>query len=123
MWTYDNFPKKAVKEKYGVEITDAWLKHVRLSSARLAGGCSGSFVSEGGLVMTNYHCAVDCVKDASTKDKDYEIDGFYAGSEGKEVACPGIEVNQLLNIEDVTSQVSGATKGLEGAEFIKAQRG
>jgi len=51
-------------------------------------GCSGSFVSEGGLVMTNYHCAVGCVKDASTKDRDYEIDGFYAKSGGKESPAP-----------------------------------
>jgi hypothetical protein len=122
MWTFDNFPKAAVKEKHGVEITDAWLKHVRLASVRLAGGCSGSFVSAGGLVMTNYHCAVGCVKDASTKDKDYQVDGFYAKSEDKEIACPEIEVNQLLDIADVTSRVKGATKDLEGAAFIKAQR-
>src|SRR5262245_54818795 len=51
MWTFDNFPKKAVKDKYGFDVTNEWLDHVRLSSARLAGGCSGSFVSGDGLVM------------------------------------------------------------------------
>jgi hypothetical protein len=40
MWTFNNFPKAAVEKAYGFKVTDAWLDHVRLSSARLAQGCS-----------------------------------------------------------------------------------
>ncbi|HET9035702.1 MAG TPA: S46 family peptidase, partial [Myxococcaceae bacterium] len=60
MWTYDNFPSTRVQKTYGFSPDKSWLDHVRLSSVRLAAGCSGSFVSPDGLVMTNHHCARRC---------------------------------------------------------------
>src|ERR1035441_6753868 len=62
MWTFDNFPSKTVGEKYGFTPSQAWLDHVRLASLRIAGGCSASFISPEGLVMTNHHCVVECVR-------------------------------------------------------------
>ena len=56
MWTFDNFPSQAVKQKYGVTIDQAWLDRVRAGAVRLAGGCSASLVSSEGLVLTNHHC-------------------------------------------------------------------
>ena len=55
MWTYDNFPTAQVKQQYGVTIDGAWLDRVREASVRLA-GCSASFVSPEGLILTNHHC-------------------------------------------------------------------
>ncbi|MGZ6142743.1 MAG: S46 family peptidase, partial [Myxococcales bacterium] len=118
MWTYDNFPSKKVAAKYAFAPDAAWLEEARLSSVRLAGGCSGSFVSPDGLVMTNHHCAHKCIEQLSTKEKDFVADGFYAPRAEDEVKCPEIELNQLLQITDVTAQVQGATKGLKpGKEF------
>lgn len=57
MWTLDNLPKKEIKAKYGFDITDAWTKKVMQSSVRLGNGCSASFVSPDGMIMTNHHCA------------------------------------------------------------------
>ena len=57
MWLPNQFPSAQVGKKYGFTPDQAWLDHVRLSSARLAQGCSASFVSRDGLVMTNHHCA------------------------------------------------------------------
>ena len=51
---------KTVGVKYGFAPSPDWLEHVRLSSLRIAGGCSASFISPQGLVMTNHHCVVDC---------------------------------------------------------------
>src|SRR5205823_774 len=66
MWTYDNFPSAKVAKGYGFTPDAKWLEEARLSSVRLAGGCSGSFVSQDGLVMTNHHCAHHCIEHLST---------------------------------------------------------
>src|SRR3954470_2924262 len=71
MWTFNNFPKEKVGAKYNFTPDDKWLERVRPSSRRLAGGCSGSFVSADGLVMTNHHCAHSCIAQLSTAQKDF----------------------------------------------------
>ena len=60
----------------GVALTDAL---VRL------GGCTGSFVSSEGLIVTNHHCVFGAVAGLSTKDNDYLENGFYAADKGKEL--------------------------------------
>src|SRR5512135_3004592 len=99
MWTYNNFPAAQVKAKYGFEPTQAWLDHLRLSSVRIAGGCSASVVSENGLVMTNHHCVRGCVAALSgLEKKDYTKDGFLAKTEKDEKRCDTFELNQLAEI-------------------------
>jgi V8-like Glu-specific endopeptidase len=122
MWLLNDFPSKRVAELYGFGPTEAWLDHVRLSSVRLAGGCSGSVVSPSGLVMTNHHCAHDCIQQLSTAKRDFVASGFTAKTPNDEVRCPDIEIDQLTGISDVTDRVGTATKGLTGAEFNKTQK-
>jgi Peptidase S46 len=123
MWTFDNFPSTRVQKTYGFSPDKSWLDHVRLSSVRLAAGCSGSFVSPDGLVMTNHHCARRCIQDLSTPQQDLTAGGFYAKSPAEERTCPRMEINQLIGIEDVTRRVQGVTRGLSGAAFLRAQTG
>jgi Peptidase S46 len=123
MWLLNEFPSERVAKKYGFSPTQAWLDHVRLSSVRLALGCSGSIVSPNGLVMTNHHCAQECIGQLSTAKKDFQQAGFLARTEKEEVKCPGMEVNELVEISDVTARVNGATKGLSGKAFNDAQKG
>ena len=78
MWTFNNVPRAEIKKKYGFEITDEWLKNVRLASVRFNNGGSGSFVSANGLVLTNYHIVEDIVGEVSTPEKDYAKEGFVA---------------------------------------------
>ena len=120
MWTYNNFPSDKVKQKYGFESTQQWLDHVRLSSLRLAQGCSASLVSPNGLVMTNHHCAHQCIEQLSNAQKDYVASGFFARTEKEEVKCPVLEANQLTQITDVTDRVRAALKGLEGKQYNDA---
>ncbi|HLT28567.1 MAG TPA: S46 family peptidase [Myxococcaceae bacterium] len=122
MWTFDNFPSKKVQEAYGFSPDQAWLDHVRLSSARLAGGCSASFVSPQGLVLTNHHCARGCIANLSTAERDFMKDGYFARSFEEEKMCPGVEINKLVKIEDVTERVNKATANLSGEQFVAAQK-
>ena len=122
MWTFDNFPSAKVAKKYAFGPDAKWLSEAQLSSVRLAGGCSGSFVSPEGLVMTNHHCAHSCIEQLSTKDKDFVKEGFYAETFPQEVKCPEIELNQLVAITDVSKRMHSATQGLDGQKFAEAQR-
>lgn len=122
MWTYNNFPADAVAKKYGFRPDQQWLDNVRLGSARLAQGCSGSFVSKDGLVMTNHHCVHTCVSQLSTSKKDLVKEGFLAKTRADEQKCPNLEVNQLVAITDVTARVNAATAGKTGAAYADAQK-
>ncbi len=121
MWTLDNFPSAKVKAAYGFGPDKAWLEHVQKSAVRLAGGCSASFVSSAGLVMTNHHCAHRCIEELSTAKKNFITEGFYARTQAEEQKCPTVEVNQLLEITDVTERIQKATAGKSGAGFAKAE--
>jgi hypothetical protein len=122
MWLFNAFPKDKVQAKYGFAPDQAWLDHVRLSSARAPNG-SSSFVSPDGLIFTNHHIAQECIHDLSTGGKDYMKDGFYAATRAEEAKCPGMEFVVLEDISDVTAKVNGAVKpGMSTADAGKAQR-
>ncbi len=120
MWLFNDFPAAQVRKELGTAPDAAWLDHVRLSSVRLAGGCSASFVSARGLVMTNHHCIRGCIEDLADAQHDLLAQGFYAQDERAERRCPKVEANQLLEMTDVTARVRTATAGKEGAAFHEA---
>lgn len=121
MWTLDNLPTAQMQTHYGFAPGTALVERMMRASLRIAGGCSASFISKEGLVMTNHHCANSCIEQLSTASKDFVHDGFLAKRREDEVRCPEIELNRLEKITDVTEQVKAATAGLDGAEFKRAQ--
>lgn len=122
MWLLNQFPSKTVKARHGFEPQEPWLNKVRLASAKLGGGCSGSFISEKGLVMTNHHCAHECVEQLSTSSHNFIREGFLARSVAEEKKCPELEISRLIEIQDVTEGVLSSTKGKVGADFQKARK-
>lgn len=121
MWTLDKLPTAAMQQQFGFAPDQAWTDHVMRSSVRLASGCSGSFVSPDGLVMTNAHCVLHCVRELSSDEQDRVADGFVARERAEEVMCPAEEVNRLEQITDVTAKIGKATKGLSGKAFVDAK--
>ena len=81
MWTLDNFPSEAVAEKYDVTIDASWLRTVQLATTRLEGGCTGSFVSPDGLVLTNNHCVWSCIAEHSDQSRNLSDEGFLAATQ------------------------------------------
>lgn len=82
-----------------------------LTAAVQLSGCSASFVSADGLVVTNHHCAFDAVQKVSTVEKNFVRDGFVAADRGEELPAPGVEVNIVRRIENVTEKIHAAMKG------------
>ena len=123
MWTFNNVPRAEIKQRYGFDVTDAFLKHLQLASVRFNNGGSGSFVSPNGLVLTNYHIVEDIVGELSTPQKDYAKTGFLARTPAEEMKIPDLELNVLESIEDVTDRVNAAVKpGASAAEALAARR-
>jgi V8-like Glu-specific endopeptidase len=112
MWTYHDFPQALVKKQYGVDITPAWLDEVRTATVRLS-GCTASFVSPEGLILTNHHCAAACLDENSTSEKNLTRDGFLARTRDEEVRCTTQVADVLMAMENVTDKVAAATRNLD----------
>jgi hypothetical protein len=122
MWTLDNFPADSVNQKYGVNIDQDWLDRVRLSTTRLEGGCTGSFVSPEGLVLTNHHCVRRCIADNSEAGNDLQENGFVAANREAELSCPSDQLSVLVQMDDITKDVAKATAGKSEAEANEARK-
>lgn len=91
------------------------------------GGCSASFVSEQGLVLTNHHCAYGSIQYNSTPENNLLEKGFVARKQSEELpAAPGTRVYVTVQIEDVTEQITKGLdqmkSGLERFEAIEQRR-
>jgi len=126
MWLFNALPVEHLKSTYGVEPTEQWTEHLMKSSVRFNVGGSASFVSSNGLVLTNHHVGSDTLAKLSTPENNYLKDGFLAKTTAEELRAPDLELNQLINIEDVTEKVNAridthmddATAALERRKII-----
>jgi len=67
--------------------------------------CTGEFVSDQGLYLTNHHCGYGTIQANSTTDHDYLTDGFWAKQKDQELPVEGLTVYTLNYMDDVTAQV------------------
>jgi len=117
MWTFEYPPIDYFSSEYNFTPTDDWFEHIRMSALRFATYCSASFVSEDGLVMTNNHCAHESIVQVQQEGEDLNETGFFALSLEEERKVPGLFVDQLVLIKDVTDEViSAAGMGLTDEE-------
>jgi hypothetical protein len=82
------------------------------------GGCSASFVSPDGLIVTNHHCAYGAVQRNSTPEHNYIVNGFLAKTRGAELpGGPNTLVYVTEKVENVTERVlKGLAPTLSGKE-------
>lgn len=82
------------------------------------GGCSASFVSPRGLVVTNHHCVYGSVQYNSSADNNLLEEGFLAKTYSEELpAAPGTRVYVTEEVIDVTPEVlAGVTDSVSGGE-------
>ncbi len=122
MWLPEQLPERAESlQEQGLELDPVALSD--LSQAPLGavislGGCSASFVSATGLVVTNHHCAVRALQMNSTADDNVLEDGFYAETMSEELwAGAGSRVYVTEALTDVTERVLGTVP--EGATDVE----
>jgi hypothetical protein len=121
MWTFDAFPAARMKAAYGWAPDQAWLDKVRAAAVRLTGGCSASFVSPQGLILTNHHCVATCIEQNSTAANNILKTGFTAAARSSELKCAGQQAEVVTAIADVTPQVKTAVGAARGEAAIKAR--
>ncbi len=111
MWPISDIHKLPLKEK-GLLIEPAAIYNPNgvslIDAIVMVGGCTGSFVSTEGLILTNHHCAYGAVTAASTAEKDYLQNGFLAATRGEEIPAKGLTVRLIESYRDVSAEVLAA---------------
>ncbi len=107
-------------KKLGFRLTAEDLYAVNNSSMKDAivslGFCSGEMISAEGLMLTNHHCGFGSIQFHSSVDHDYLTDGFWAKTKADELYSPEMVASFLVRMEDVTSVIAEATKGMNDSE-------
>ena len=98
----------AEMQAMGCELSAEDIYSVNHSSLKDAivsfgGFCTGEFISSKGLVLTNHHCGYSEIQKQSSMEHNYLKDGFWARSMSEELKNPGLFVEQLVYMEDVTN--------------------
>jgi hypothetical protein len=121
MWMPEQLPAQAATLKtVGLEIDPAALSQPTseiLGAVVSLGGCSASFVSDEGLIITNHHCATGALQFNSTPKENLLVDGYLAKTRADErSAGPTARIFVTQSSKDVTKEVR------EGVEKIKSSK-
>jgi hypothetical protein len=116
---------QADMQKMGLRLTADEIYNVNQASLKdaivqLGGFCTGEFISKEGLLLTNHHCGYDAIASHSTTGHDYLTNGFWAMDRKQELGNPGLFVDILYRMDDVTKQVmEGVTADMSDADRAK----
>ncbi len=107
--------------KKGLKLSPSQLYDLNKSSLKDAivwfgGGCTGEVISATGLVLTNHHCGYDYISNLSTSTNNILDNGFWAKSYAEERPVPGLSVAFVVRVDDITTEVLEAVKGLSEKE-------
>ncbi|MGS0755992.1 S46 family peptidase [Roseateles sp. GG27B] len=120
MWMPQQLPQLSRQlQAGGLQIDPARLTQLTefpMGAIISLGGCTASFVSPLGLVVTNHHCAYGSIQYHSTPQRDLLKNGFLAATLADELpAEPGSRAFVTVAVDDVSAQVlDAATLGLRG---------
>ena len=121
MWTFSSVPKGDIAKRYAVQLDDEWLARLQKAVVRLESGCTASFVSPEGLLLTNHHCAQSCLAENSSAQRDLVAGGFVAQTRPGELRCQGEQASVLMEMQDVTGEVTKAVAGVAPTEVARAR--
>ncbi|MBN1302125.1 MAG: S46 family peptidase [Melioribacteraceae bacterium] len=95
---------KDIYDPEGISLIDALVK---------VGGCTGSFVSDQGLIITNHHCAFRAINMASSPENNHLENGFLAADKSNEIPARGYKCRITESYEDVSDIILDAVEGVD----------
>jgi len=127
MWRLDRLPTDRLAESYGVRFSPEDLEKLRRAPVRiLAGGSggTGTFASAEGLILTNHHVALDCIRTSTLAEdsENYVQMGFTAPAITEELPCKRFLVQVEREATDVTDRLAAAAAPGSSAEEIQQAR-
>jgi hypothetical protein len=77
---------------------------------------TAGFISDSGLIITNYHVVMSYIERFSNEQNDFLKFGYWARNRSEESLCRGLQMKQLIRMEDVTERILEGTENLSGIE-------
>lgn len=123
MWIPTELNEKEMKD-LGMKISAKDIFNTQKPSIKDAvvqfnGGCTAEIISPKGLLLTNHHCGYGQIQAHSTVQNDLLSNGFWAKNMGTELPNPGVTVDFIVDIKEVTNQVLEGTENLQEPELAK----
>ncbi|MDF0720043.1 S46 family peptidase [Kaistella sp. PBT33-4] len=118
MWIPTELNEKEMKQ-LGMKISakqifDTSKPSIKDAVVQFNGGCTAEIISPQGLLLTNHHCGYGQIQSHSSVQNDYLTDGFWAKNMTGELPNPGVTVDFIADIKEVTGTVLAGTQNLEG---------
>ena len=123
MWIPTELNEKEMKD-LGMKISAKDIFNTQKPSIKDAvvqfnGGCTAEIISPKGLLLTNHHCGYGQIQAHSTVQNDLLSNGFWAKNTQGELPNPGVKVDFIVDIKEVTDQILEGTDNLVDAEQAK----
>lgn len=123
MWIPIEVNEKEMKE-LGMKISakdifDPSKASIKDAVVQFNGGCTAEIISQKGLLLTNHHCGYDNIQSHSTVENDLLTNGFWAKDMNGELPNPGVTVDFIADIKEVTKDILAGTENLTGADLTK----
>ncbi len=132
MWRIDQLPTTTIASRYGVRLTPAQLDKLRYAPVRIqsaSSGGTGTFASARGLILTNHHVALDCIRTSTLAQQNKANadnlleNGFTAKSMADELPCKSFVAEVERSSSDVTTQLNaGVTPGMAIADVQRVRQ-
>ncbi len=123
MWIPTEVNEKEMKE-LGMKISakdifDPTKASIKDAVVQFDGGCTAEIISGKGLLLTNHHCGYDNIQSHSTVENDLLTNGFWAKDMNGELPNPGVTVDFITDIKEVTKDILAGTDNLSGTDLSK----
>ncbi len=123
MWIPTEVNEKEMKD-LGMKISakdifDPSKASIKDAVVQFDGGCTAEVISPKGLLLTNHHCGYDNIQSHSTVENDLLTNGFWAKDMNGELPNPGVTVDFIADIKEVTKDILAGTESLSGADLSK----